>query len=489
VSDPKPGALAPPRGGPPGASIRLLLGRLEAATRRAAVSRRIALGALGLLAIVYVGLAALVAAPGSAVVLAAAERSPDWLLGPWQPFGLDGARGELAGPLYYAGLWLAMLSYCAVLLAARAVGPRLAIGSIVALHLLFLLAPPLLSQDVFSYISYARLEVVHSLSPYTHSPDAVPGDAAFAFAGSKDATSVYGPLFTLATYPLAKLSVPAAFWTLKGVAALASLGVVALSWACARRLARDPVPVALAVGLNPLVLVHAVGGAHNDGLVVLLWMAATLAVLGVADASGQLRPLGAGEQRAGLRTTRDGLAGFLGGAATGIKVSAGLVLPFLALGARRRAALIAGAAGAALLIGAASLAAFGLDALDALGLIGENQERTSRWSLPQRSADGIAALSGASAQQIVDYTRAAFGALFIGVVLVLLRRTWRAPRGSSDWLVATGWATLALLVASAWLVPWYAIWLLPLAALSGSGRLMAGSLALCAYMLVIAVPL
>jgi hypothetical protein len=199
----------------------------------------------------------------------------------------------------------------------------------------------------------------------------------------------------------------------------------------------------------------------------------------------------AGGQRAaaGARAARDRLAGFLGTSAIAVKVSAGLFLPFLAMAARRKASLLAGAVGAAVVIGAASLAVFGLDALDALGLIGENQERTSRWSLPQRSADGIAALTGGAADQIVDYTRAVFAAAFIGVVIVLLRRTWRSPPDSAHWLAAAGWATLALLVASAWLVPWYAIWLLPFAALSGSGRLMAGSLALCAYMLVIAVPL
>jgi alpha-1,6-mannosyltransferase len=486
MADPKPGALVSPRGHHSGAIVRGLVGKLETAAGNATASRRFALGAIALLAAVYVALAVLVAAPGSAIVLAAAERSPGWLLGPWQVFGLDGASGELAGPLYYAGLWVAMLSYCAVLLAARTVGPGLAIGAIVSLHLLFMLAPPLLSQDVFSYISYARLEVVHSLSPYTHSPDAVPGDAAFAFAGSKDSTSVYGPLFTLVTYPLAKLSVPTAFWTLKAVAALASLGVVALSWACARRLGRNPVPVALAVGLNPLVLVHVVGGAHNDSLVVLALLAAAFVVLG--DAAPRVSPH-AGDRRAGPRATRDRLGGFLATAAAGIKVSAGLVLPFMAIGARRRGELIAGAAGAAVAIAAVSFAAFGSDALDALGLIGENQERTSRWSIPQRSADGIAALTGASSQRIVDYTRAAFAILFAVVVLVLVRRTWRAPSESSEWLAAAGWATLALLVASAWLVPWYAIWLLPLAALSGSVRLMAGSLVLCAYMLVIAVPL
>ena len=53
-----------------------------------------------------------------------------------------------------------------------------------------------------------------------------------------------------------------------------------------------------------------------------------------------------------------------------------------------------------------------------------------------------------------------------------------------------GWATLALLVASAWLVPWYALWLLPLAALAARPAAGAGDRgALCAWMLVIAVPL
>jgi uncharacterized membrane protein len=431
-------------------------------------TRRWALVGLTALGLVYIGLAVPVAAPGSNVVLATAERSPDWLLGPWRVFGASGADGKLAGPLFYAGLWLAMVAYVVVLAGARAIGPRLAIGSIVGFHILFLLAPPLLSQDVFSYISYARLEVVHSLNPYTHSPDAVPSDAAFAFAGSKDASSAYGPVFTLATYPLAKLSVPGAFWTLKAVAALASLGIVALAWACARRLGRDPVFVALAVGLNPLVLVHVVGGAHNDALVALLLLGAVLAA---------------------LERSRERLSGFLATLATGLKVSAGLVLPFLVLGARRRAAVIRGAVAAALAIVVVSVIAFGGDALDALGLIGENQERTSRWSLPQRSADAIAGVTSISGGSAIDLARAAFVVAFAGLLVLLLYRTWKAPAGSSYWLTATGWATLGLLLASAWLVPWYAIWLVPLAALSTSRPLQMTTLALCAYMLVIAVPL
>jgi hypothetical protein len=165
------------------------------------------------------------------------------------------------------------------------------------------------------------------------------------------------------------------------------------------------------------------------------------------------------------------------------------VLPFLFLGARRKGAVIIGAAAAALAIVAVSLIAFGGDALDALGLIGENQDRTSRWSLPQRSADAVAGITNVSGNTAIDLTRAVFIVAFAALLLVLLYRTWRAPNGSSYWVTALGWATLGLLVASAWLVPWYAIWLLPLAALSGSRPLLIASLVLCAYMLVIAVPL
>jgi len=82
----------------------------------------------------------------------------------------------------------------------------------------------------------------------------VPADPVFPCAGSKDFTTLYGPLFTVLTLPLAKTSIPVAFWTLKAVAALASLGVVALVWWCAQGLGRDPRLPALAVGLNPLVL-------------------------------------------------------------------------------------------------------------------------------------------------------------------------------------------------------------------------------------------
>jgi hypothetical protein len=44
-------------------------------------------------------------------------------------------------------------------------------------------------------------------------------------------------------------------------------------------------------------------------------------------------------------------------------------------------------------------------------------------------------------------------------------------------------------VSTAWLLPWYAIWALPLAAVSGDRRLRAATLVFCAYAVLIHLPL
>jgi hypothetical protein len=423
--------------------------------------------ALVLLCVLYVLLAALPAEAGSKLVLGTAGGSPGWLLGPLRFAGVPGARGTLAGPLFYAGLWLALLLYVAVLMQVRELPARAVLWTIAGLHLLFLLAPPLLSQDVFSYIAYARLGVTHSLNPYTHSPLDIPGDAVFGYAGSKDAVSVYGPVFTLLTYPLAPLGVAGAFWVLKAVAAACSLAIVGLVWKGARLLGRDPLLPAAFVGLNPLVLVHVVGGGHNEALVVLL------TVLGVVVWVG------------GRRSEVGGTA--LASIGAGIKASAGLVVPFLVLGSRERwlRSLVA-AVLAFLAIAVLGFAVFGSHALDALSFLNSNQARSSRWSFPYKTAQLLGALLPGDRLDYRTAARVLYGVAFAGVFLWLLWRTWR---GQIDPVRAAGWATFAILVASAWLVPWYVLWLLPLAALAADRRLLVASVALCAWMLVIAVPL
>jgi hypothetical protein len=353
-----------------------------------------------------------------------------------------------------------------VLMRVRDLPARALLWTIVGLHVLFLLAPPLLSQDVFSYIAYARLGVRHSLNPYTHSPLDIPGDPVFGFAGSKDAVSVYGPLFTLLTYPLAPLGVAGAFWTLKALAAACSLGIVGLVWKGARLLGQEPLMAVALVGLNPLVLVHVVAGAHNEALVVLL------TVLGIV-----VWAQGTGHTAQGTGIASVG---------AGIKASAGLVVPFLVLGDRERwrrslvAAVVVVAAIAVL-----GLAVFGSHALDALSFLNSNQARSSRWSFPYKTAQLLGLVLPGDRLDYRSAARVFYAIAFGCVFLWLLWRTWRGGNP----VRAAGWATFAVLVASAWLVPWYVLWLLPLAALADDRRLTAATVALCAWMLVIAVPL
>src|SRR5260221_7504942 len=119
-------------------------------------------------------------------------------------------------------------AYLAILVAAPALGRRVVWATIVLAVTAFAVAPVLLSHDVYSYLDYARLGVVHGLDPYLHGPHAAPADPAFSSVTWPHTTSAYGPLFTLATYPLAWLPVGVAIAALKAAAALSVLGLAAL---------------------------------------------------------------------------------------------------------------------------------------------------------------------------------------------------------------------------------------------------------------------
>jgi alpha-1,6-mannosyltransferase len=412
-----------------------------------AESRRPALGLAGL-----IGLAAAavpLAAPGTGLVPGAVEGGPGWLR------GLYGDGLGLSGGAYYGFLWLGFVSYLCLLAGARSLAPRLLWGAIGLGVLAFALAPPLLSQDVFSYISYARLDTEHGLNPYVDVPADAPADPAFAHVGWRDAVSAYGPLFTVGTLPLGWLGVPVALWVLKALAAASVFGLAALCARLAPARGIDPRSAAAFVALNPLVLVHVVGGAHNDALMMLLVMLGAAGVLALAEGS----------------------AGAALAAGVAIKVSAAFAAPFALLGAERRPRLIAGLVVAAAVCAAASLVAFGPHALDAVGLVGENQAATSHYSVPAT----LSRLIGAD----VDAVRTVALALYAASVLYLLRWTWRG----GDWLRSAGWAAFGLLVASGWLLPWYLIWALPLAALARDRALALALLALTAFQLVNRIPL
>jgi hypothetical protein len=65
---------------------------------------------------------------------------------------------------------------------------------------------------------------------------------------------------------------------------------------------------------------------------------------------------------------------------------------------------------------------------------------------------------------------------------------WLLWRRRSDWLSSAGWATFALIASLAWLMPWYVIWLLPLAGLGTSIRLRRVAVALSVFLVLTFVP-
>jgi Glycosyltransferase family 87 len=398
---------------------------------------------------------ALVAAGGpSTLVPRSRVDFPDWLAGPLHPLADGISLTPYATGILFSAVLVAMtLAYGVVLACARSLRARVAIAAIAALHVIWLLAPTMPLTDVFNYLAYARLGVVHGLSPYTHVLAAAPRDPAFHFTTWRHLLTPYGPLFTLASGAIALLPLPLAYWALKLAIVAASLGCVALVWRCARQLGRAPLPPVLLLAVNPLVLVYGLGGFHNDVLMLLPLLAAVSLVL----------------------ARREAAAGVAGMAAVAVKASAGVLLPFLLLGARRRGRLAAGAALAALVLAGVSWAVFGL----ALPNLGDQTSLVTPFSVPN-TVGQIAGLGGAP-----PWLRQLSSLLAAGAVAILLVQVWR---GRIPWLDGAAWAVLALIVSLAWLVPWYVMWLLPLAGLASSRAPRRGALVLTLYLVLTFAP-
>jgi hypothetical protein len=97
------------------------------------------------------------------------------------------------------------------------------------------------------------------------------------------------------------------------------------------------------------------------------------------------------------------------------------------------------------------------------------------WSIPNLAGHALGLGGGTS------------GLLHLATALVVMSVAYLIWR-RQEWLSAAGWATLALIASLSWLMPWYVIWLLPLAALGTSNRLRWAALALTVYLMLTFVP-
>jgi hypothetical protein len=372
---------------------------------------------------------------------------PGWLAGP-----LEGSGANLGLPALMAALIMIFVFYAAIAVNAGRLSPRVVLTSILALHAMVLLGPPLFSSDVFSYAAYARIGAVYDANPYLHGPAAFPLEALHPLIGEQwvATPTVYGPVFTALSYLFVPLGIAGGVLAYKLVAAASSLALVWLVWRAAELRGIAAAKAAALVGLNPVIVIFGVGGGHNDLLMLALLGAAVYVLLRERERSS-----------GGLLVT-----------ATAVKLTAGLLLPFAFAARRDRARhllgrrdllLGAGLAAAAILLGAYLL--FGTGPLQMLATLRANQAQGGTHSIPGFLLGAI------GAPGLIGPVDTLLTVVFLAVLAWLLRKVWR---GELDWIAGAGWATVALLLTTGFLVPWYVAWLIPLAALSrGRGLLVA----------------
>jgi hypothetical protein len=379
---------------------------------------------------------------------------PGWEAGPLH--GIIGALhfGTTGVTVGLSVLIVTMLAAYAVAMAAvRTLSMRTIVICVVALHVILLLGPPFQLTDMFNYLGYARLGGLHGMNPYTHVIGQEMHDPVYHFATWDNLHSPYGELFTALSYPLAFLPIAVAYWTVKVAVVSLSLGFIALVYDCARRLGRDPRYAVVLVAFNPIYLLYAIGGFHNDFFMLVPSTAAIALLL----------------------ARRDRSAGAVLMVAVAVKFTAILLLPFLLVAAgrsRRRRELIVGAALAAIPLVVLSLALFGFS----LPNLSQQSTLLTPFSFPNMFGDIIGVGGGTS-----GVLRLATVALVVAVAFLVRRR--------GDWLSHAGWATMALIASLAWLMPWYVIWVLPLAALGSSIRLRRAAVALTVFLVLTFLPI
>jgi len=340
-----------------------------------------------------------------------------WASGPLPP--------KRIGP--HLGLFgAAFAAYLVALVASRGLSRRgllLCLGLAVLWRAVLVAAPPLLSNDINRYVWEGRVQV-HGGNPYRwsdrpESPRWLPlRDTVYEGLNHKDYTAVYPPLFVLATR--AVVAVHDSFTAMKAflvACELATLGALAL----VLRRRRLPLERLLVLAWSPLALVEVAGSGHNEAF-GMLWMVLALLAL---DAD---RP---------LLSALAASAGFL------TKYLPGLVAAAWARRYRWWHVLAGGAL-------VAALVAVYLDPGSQKTMLLSLSKYAQFWRFNETLFTPLAALLGSHA-----------AAVRAGALLTLALALALAWRKTEPVAAATAVVVVSLLLAPN-VLPWYALWLLPL---------------------------
>ncbi|MHB8680740.1 MAG: polyprenol phosphomannose-dependent alpha 1,6 mannosyltransferase MptB [Acidimicrobiales bacterium] len=135
-----------------------------------------------------------------------------------------------------------------------------------------LVAPPLFSRDVYSYAAQGEM-MSHHISPYHYGPGVLGAAPSVSLVDPLwiNTPAPYGPLFMEADGLITRASGHHELPDLVLLRLLAVVGVGLIALAIptlARSMGRDPSHAFVLAVLNPVTILHLVGGAHNDALML-----------------------------------------------------------------------------------------------------------------------------------------------------------------------------------------------------------------------------
>ncbi|MET9951064.1 polyprenol phosphomannose-dependent alpha 1,6 mannosyltransferase MptB [Streptomyces sp. NPDC006339] len=396
--------------------------------------------------------------------------------GLWHPHG---------SALTLAGAILAYLGLTLLLAAWWRYGRLLAAGArdrvlvtLVCWTAPLLLAPPLYSADVYSYIAQGAMVLeghdVYGAGPSVLGPGDLGHDAAASVGGHwTDTPAPYGPVFLVLAQAVVHLTGGAVVPAVLGMRLLAVAALALIVWAVrglageageggenpggARpdgwdRGAGSGAGALWLAALNPLLLIHVVGGMHNDGLMIGLMLAGVL--LAVRD-------------RWVLGSAVIGLAAMVKSPAAVALLFVGILLARRRGGGARnllRGLVLPGAVAAAVAAGTTLLAGTGFGWLRTQSVAG-----TIHTALSVTSDLGLGlGLLVADDPQPVKAVVQKLGLLAALVLIALLAR--RAWQGRLSPVAALGLALLALVALSPMVQPWYLLWGTATVAAAGAWR-------------------
>lgn len=389
---------------------------------------------------------------------------------------------DLAVLVVYLGLGLEIWAWVILgraVLAQRA-SARTVLAAASAWIAPMLVAPPLFTRDPYSYLAYGTMPL-KGLDPYNGGPIALDGPIAQNVHWFwTDTPAPYGPLFILVAKAVAAVTGEnmIAGVILMRLAMLPGLVllVIALPGLVRHLGGRLPVAYWLVVA-NPVMVLHLIGGPHNDLLLVGLLSCGCLMALNRRHVAG-----------IALVTL-----------AMAVKATAGFALPFLVLiwaarleGGERARIVRAGAAGIGVFLvvftGVSVAAKVGLGWLPALNA----PSNIVNWlSLPTGVGQLIANLfgvvvNGMSATPFYTATR------IIGILVFfyIAYKQWMAARaGGPDAVRRAGLVLVLFALLSPATLPWYYAWgMVLLAATAWSVKRMQAVIFFSIFLMVSAFP-